>query len=127
MFYHIYADDIQLYSFLSTSTPENSQLIACASSIKYWLLSNNLLLNTSKTALLNIPTNSSSFHFFISTRFLFHLPTQSSIFLLFLTLIYLFLAILLTFLKQIIIIYLESDVSVNILLVPYVLSLLIHL
>ena len=34
VFYHIYADDIQLYSCLSTSNPDNSQLIACASSIK---------------------------------------------------------------------------------------------
>ena len=112
---------------LPISTPDNSQLIACAFSIKQWLLSNNLLLNASQTALLNIHTNSSSFHFFISTRFLFHLPTQSSILVLLLTLIYLFLAILLTFLKLLIIIYLESNVSVNILLVPYVLSLLIHL
>ena len=40
VFYHIYADDIQ--PFHSTSTPDHSQLIACASSIKYWLLSNNL-------------------------------------------------------------------------------------
>ena len=31
--YHIYADDIHLYSFLSTSTPDNSQLIACASTL----------------------------------------------------------------------------------------------
>ena len=70
VFYHIYADDIQLYSFLSVSTPDNSQLIACASSIKYWLLSNNLLLNTSKTALLNIPTNSPSFPSFYLDKIL---------------------------------------------------------
>ena len=70
VFYHIYADDIQLYSFLSVSTPDNSQLIACASSITYWLLSNNLLLNTSKTALLNIPTNSPSFPSFYLDKIL---------------------------------------------------------
>ena len=70
VFYHIYADDIQLYSFLSVSTPDNSQLIACASSIKYWLLSNNLLLNTSKTAILNIPTNSPSFPSFYLDKIL---------------------------------------------------------
>ena len=70
VFYHIYADDIQLYSFLSTSTKDNYQLIACASSIKYWLLSNNHLLNTSKTALLNIPTNSTSFHSFYFDKIL---------------------------------------------------------
>ena len=60
-FYHIYADDIQLYSFLTISTTDNSKQIVCASSIKYWLLSNNLLLNTYKTSLLNIPTNYPSF------------------------------------------------------------------
>ena len=75
VFYHIYADDIQLYSFLSTSTPVNSQLIACASSIKYWLLSNNLLLNTSKTALLLYLRNPHHSLLFTMKRFLFHLPT----------------------------------------------------
>ena len=128
VFYHIYADDIQLYSFLSTSTPDNSQLIACASSIIYWLLSNNLLLNKIQklpsSIYLRTPHHSL---LFTLTRFLFHILTQYSILVLFLTLIYLFLAILLKFLKQLIIIYLESDVSVNILFVPYVLSLLIHL
>ena len=56
--YHIYADDIQLYSFLPNSSnvlPDNSKL--CASTIRSWLLSNNLLLNSSKSALLNIPSN----------------------------------------------------------------------
>ena len=57
--YHIYADDTKLYSFLAIFTPDNSQLIECASSIKYWLLSNNILINTSKNALglkiVNIP------------------------------------------------------------------------
>ena len=58
--YHIYADDIQLYSFLPKSSNElldNSQLSKCASTIRSWLLSNNLLLNSSKSALLNIPSN----------------------------------------------------------------------
>ena len=58
--YHIYADDIQLYSFLPNSSnvlPDNSQLCKCASTIRSWLLSNNLLLNSSKYALLNIPSN----------------------------------------------------------------------
>ena len=56
----IYADDIQLYSFLPNSSnvlPDNSQLCKCASTIRSWLLSNNLLLNSSKSALLNIPSN----------------------------------------------------------------------
>ena len=62
--YHIYADDIQLYSFLPNSSnvlPDNSQLCKCASTIRSWLLSNNLLLNSSKSALLNIPSN---YHYF---------------------------------------------------------------
>ena len=124
-FYHIYADDTQLYSFLPLSTPDNSQLITCASSIKYWLFSNNLLLNTSKTSLLNIHTNSPPFISFTLTIVLFHLTVQSSILVSFSTLIYLF--HIAKFLKLLIIINLESDVSVNILLIPYVLSLLIHL
>ena len=78
VFYYIYADDIQLYSFLYTSTPDNYQLIACASSIKYWLLSNNLLLNTSKTALLNIPTNSPSYPSFYLDKILIS-PSNSVI------------------------------------------------
>ena len=62
--YHIYADDIQLYSFLPNSSnalPDNSQLCKCASTIRSWLLSNNLLLNSSKSALLNIPSNYHNF------------------------------------------------------------------
>ena len=58
--YRIYADDIQIYSFLPNSSnvlPDNSQLCKCASTIRSWLLSNNLLLNSSKSALLNIPFN----------------------------------------------------------------------
>ena len=62
--YHIYTDDIHLYSFLPNSSnvlPDNSQLCKCASTIRSWLLSNNLLLNSSKSALLNIP---STYHYF---------------------------------------------------------------
>ena len=62
--FHIYADDIQLYYFLPNSSnilPDNSQLCKCASTIRSWLLSNNLLLNSSKSALLNIPFN---YHYF---------------------------------------------------------------
>ena len=74
VFYHIYADDIQLYSFIYTSTPDNSQLITCAYSIKYWILSNNILLNNyikiPTTALLNIPMNSPSFPSFYLDKIL---------------------------------------------------------
>ena len=62
--YHIYADDIQLYFFLPNSSnvlPDNSQLCKWSSTIRSWLLSNNLLLNSSKSALLNIPSN---YHYF---------------------------------------------------------------
>ena len=62
--YHINADDIQLYSFISNSSnvlPYNSQLCKCASTIRSWLLSNKHLLNSSKSALLNIPIN---YHYF---------------------------------------------------------------
>ena len=50
---------------------------------------------------------------FTLTIFLFHLPCQSSILVSFSTMIYLYLEILLTFLKLLIIIYLESKVSVK--------------
>ena len=62
--YYIYADDIQLYSILPNSSnalPDNSQLCKCASTIRSWLLSNNLLFNSSKSALLNITSN---YHYF---------------------------------------------------------------
>ena len=58
--YNIYADEIQLYSFLSNSSniiPDNSQLCKCASTFRSWLLSNNLILNSFKSVLLNIPSN----------------------------------------------------------------------
>ena len=45
--YHIYSDDIQLSSLLSNSSyilQYNSQLCKCTSTIRSWLLSNNLLL-----------------------------------------------------------------------------------
>ena len=61
---NLYADDIQLYTFLpnySNVLPDNSQLCKCASTIRSWLLSNNLLLNSSNSALLNIPSN---YHYF---------------------------------------------------------------
>ena len=64
VYYHIYTDDIQLHSFLFNSSnvlPDNSKLCKCASTIRSWLLSNNLLLNYSKSALLNIPSN---YHYF---------------------------------------------------------------
>ena len=56
IYYILYADNIQLYMFLPTNSSPgiNKQLYNCANYIKEWLISNNLLLNTSKTTLLNI-------------------------------------------------------------------------
>ena len=50
IYYHIYADDIQLYMFLPTNSSPglNKQLSNCANDIKKWFIY-NLLLNTSKT------------------------------------------------------------------------------
>ena len=53
--YHIYADDIQLLLKLPiVSINSNSELSDCTSEIIYWLLKNDLLVNTSKTELMNI-------------------------------------------------------------------------
>ena len=55
IYYHIYADDIQLLLKLPIdSMNSNSELSDCTSEITYWLLNNDLLVNTSKTELLNI-------------------------------------------------------------------------
>ena len=127
VFYHIYADDIQLYSFLAISTPDNSQLIDCASSIKYWLISNNLLLNTSKITLLNIPKNSPTFPSF----YLNNILISPSILVLNLGVIFdsdlSFSSHIANISKAANYNVISSDVSVNIkIFVPYVLSLLIH-
>ena len=67
IYYHLYADNIQMYMFLPTNSSQglNNQLSNCANDIKEWLISNNLLLNTSKTTLLNLtpsPTYFPPFH-----------------------------------------------------------------
>ena len=55
IYYHIYTDDIQLLLKLPIDSMNyNSELSDCTSEITYWLLSNDLLVNTSKTELLNI-------------------------------------------------------------------------
>ena len=45
IYYHLYADDIQLYMFLPTNSSIclNKQLSNCANDIKEWIISNNLL------------------------------------------------------------------------------------
>ena len=54
--YHLYADDIPLYMFLPTNSSPglNKPLSKCDNDIKEWLISNNLLINTSKTTLFNL-------------------------------------------------------------------------
>ena len=61
--YHIFADDIQLFNFfpINSHNTINSKLIECANSIRVWLLSNKLLINSSKTTVLNISTSETSF------------------------------------------------------------------
>ena len=50
MKYHIYADDIQSYA----ESCHHDKLMLCANHICKWLLNNNVLINSSKTMLLNI-------------------------------------------------------------------------
>ena len=53
--YHLYADDILLYTSMSRhSTSNRNDLSLCATEIRAWLL-NNMLLNASKSELINIP------------------------------------------------------------------------
>ena len=56
LYYHHYADDIQLYMFLPTNSSPglNNQLYNCANDIKELFISNNLILIKSKTTLLNL-------------------------------------------------------------------------
>ena len=56
IYYHLYADDILLYTSMSRhSTSNRNDLSLCATEIRAWLLNNMLLLNASKSELLNIP------------------------------------------------------------------------
>ena len=51
----MYADDIQLIIKLPINSPtSNLELLECTSEIMNWLLVNDLLVNTSKTELLNV-------------------------------------------------------------------------
>ena len=79
--YHLYADDIQLYMFLPTNSSLglNNQLSNCANDIKEWLISNNLLLNTSKTTLLNLSPSPTYFPpFLIDNIVISPSPTASN-------------------------------------------------
>ena len=60
--YHLYADDILLYTELSKYNSEfDNELSNCANAIYAWLTDNKLSLNTNKSELLNIPSNYSNF------------------------------------------------------------------
>ena len=61
--YHIFADDIQLFTFfpIHSHNTINFELIEYANCIRVWLLSNKLLINSSKTTVLNISTSDTSF------------------------------------------------------------------
>ena len=107
IYYHLYADDTQLYMFLPTnSSPDlNKQLPNCVNDIKEWLISNNLLLNTSKTTLLNLSPSPTYFPpFLIDNIVISPSPTASNLGVLFPSVL-----ILLPSLNMQIIIYLELE------------------
>ena len=97
--------------FLPTNSSPglNKQLSNCANDIKEWLISNNLLLNTSKTTLLNLSPSPTYFHpFLIDNIVISHSTTASNLAVLFILLFPSFL-ILLPSLNLQIIIYLELE------------------
>ena len=63
IYYHIYTDDIQLYIKLpiNFSPDSNFSLSNCIRHINFWLLSNFLLLNETKTELITISHSQSTF------------------------------------------------------------------
>ena len=77
--YHIFADDIQLFTFfpINSHNTINSELIECANYIRLWLLSNKLLINSSKTTILKISTSDSSFQNFTLNNIIIS-PSHSS-------------------------------------------------
>ena len=86
IYYHLYADDIQLYMFLPTNSSPglNKQLSNCANDIKERLISNNIFLNTSKTTLLNLSSSPTYFPpFLIDNIVISPSPTVSKLCVLF--------------------------------------------
>ena len=86
IYYDIFAYDIQLYMFLLTNSKPglNNKLYNCANDIKEWLISNNLLLNTSKTTLLNLSPSPTYFPpFIIDNIVISPSPTASNVGVLF--------------------------------------------
>ena len=71
-----------IYIFLPTnSSPDlNNQLSNCANEIKEWIIYNNILLNTSKTTLLNLSPSPTYFpHFLIDNIVISPSPTASNL------------------------------------------------
>ena len=58
--YHIFADDIQIYSPLTSGFPELNTLKDCLNEIKLWTSKNSLKLNESKTKFVEIKTRHSN-------------------------------------------------------------------
>ena len=77
--YHIFANDIQLFTFfpINSHNTINSELIECANSVRLWLLSNKLLINSSKTNVLKLSTSDTSFPNFTLNNMIIS-PTHSS-------------------------------------------------
>ena len=63
MIYRRYSDGIQLLSIIPYhyQSSINNELSPCVDSINMWLLSNNLILNTNKTELINISISPNRF------------------------------------------------------------------
>ena len=56
--YHLYVDDILLYSTISQhSLAHRNELFNCANDIQIWLTNNKLSVNTNKSELINIPSS----------------------------------------------------------------------
>ena len=55
MNYHLYADDLQIYTELPLHAlpSDNYSLLNCLNTLNTWFLQNNLMLNMSKTSLIN--------------------------------------------------------------------------
>ena len=86
IYYHLYADDKQLNMFLPTNSSPylNIQFSNCVNDIKEWFISNNLLLNSSKTTLLNLSPSPTYFPpFLIDNIVISPSPTASNLGVLF--------------------------------------------
>ena len=61
--YHLYADDLQIYTELPLHAlpSENYSLLNCLNTLNTWFLQNNLILNMSKTSLINFSRVTSIF------------------------------------------------------------------